>query len=73
MDVQEGLGHIEINNDVVRKIASLAAIEVDGIVSLAGKHSLAGVWGRKDMDKGIIVQTAPGSGGAENKAEANSG
>ena len=71
MDVQEGLGHIEINNDVVRKIASLAAIEVDGIVSLAGKHSLAGVWGRKDMDKGISVQNDAESGEAEIKAEVN--
>ena len=56
MDALEGLGDIKINNEVITMIASLAAVEVDGIVSLAGKYSLAEMWGRKDMDKGITVE-----------------
>ncbi|MBI1784883.1 Asp23/Gls24 family envelope stress response protein [Candidatus Sumerlaeota bacterium] len=56
MDAHEGLGDIKINNEVITMIASLAAVEVDGIVSLAGKYSLAEMWGRKDMDKGITVE-----------------
>ena len=56
MPIQEDLGEIKINNEVVGTIASLAAIEVDGIVSLAGKYSLAEMWGRKDLDKGMAVE-----------------
>ncbi len=52
----EDLGDIKINNEVVGTIASLAAVEVDGIVSLAGKYTLAEMWGRKDIDKGITVE-----------------
>lgn len=61
MTAQEDLGDIKINNDVVAKIASLAAIEVEGIISLAGKYSLAEMWGRKDIDKGIAVEITEGS------------
>lgn len=63
MSVQEDLGDIKINNEVVGTIASLAAIEVEGIVSLAGRYSLAEMWGRKDLDKGISVAIT------ENQAE----
>jgi uncharacterized alkaline shock family protein YloU len=53
--MQEDLGDIKINNKVIGTIASLAAVEVEGIVSLAGKGSPAEIWGRKDLDKGIQV------------------
>ena len=53
---QEDLGDIHINNEVVVKIASLAAVEVDGVISLAGKFSLAEVWGRKDLEKGVSAE-----------------
>lgn len=53
--MQEDLGDIKINNKVIGTIASLAAVEVDGIVSLAGKGSPTEIWGRKDLDKGIQV------------------
>lgn len=53
--MQEELGDIKINNKVIGTIASLAAVEVEGIVSLAGKGSPAEIWGRKDLDKGIQV------------------
>lgn len=56
MSLQEDLGKIKINNQVVGKIASLAAYEVEGIVSLTGKTSLAEMWGRKDLDKDVSVE-----------------
>ena len=56
MPLHEDIGDIKINNEVVGTIASLAAVEVDGVVSLAGRHSLAEMWGRKDLDKGISVE-----------------
>ena len=56
MTVHEDLGDIKINNEAVGTVASLAAVEVDGIVTLAGKYSLAEMWGRKDLDKGIHVE-----------------
>jgi len=61
MTAQEDLGDIKINNEVVAKIASLAAVEVEGVISLAGKYSLAEMWGRKDLDKGISVEITEGS------------
>lgn len=55
-NLDEGLGDIKINNEVVSTVASLAAVEVDGIVSLAGKTSLAEMWGQKDLTKGVSVE-----------------
>jgi uncharacterized alkaline shock family protein YloU len=57
MSVQEELGRIQVNDDVIATIASLAAVEVEGIVSIAGGSSLAEVWGSKGMKKGISVVT----------------
>ncbi len=57
MTVQEDLGSIDIATDVIATIASLAAVEVDGIVSIAGGSSLAEVWGSKGMKKGISINT----------------
>ncbi len=56
MDDRESLGDIKINNEVLVMIASLAVVEVAGVVNLAGKYSLAELWGRKDMDKGVTVE-----------------
>jgi uncharacterized alkaline shock family protein YloU len=52
----ELLGEIRIENEVVGTIASMAASDVDGIVSLVGKFSLGEMLGRKDVDKGVIVK-----------------
>ncbi|KPL11246.1 hypothetical protein AMJ85_04100 [candidate division BRC1 bacterium SM23_51] len=49
------LGEIKIENEVVAKIASLTAVEVDGIVGLVGKFSIGEMLGRKDVDKGVVV------------------
>lgn len=56
MTTQEDLGDIKINNEVVSKIASLAVDEVEGMISLTGRTSLAEMWGRKDQDKGFRVE-----------------
>jgi uncharacterized alkaline shock family protein YloU len=53
--MQEDLGDIKINNKVIATITSLAAVEVDGIVGLAGKGSPSELFGRKDMEKGVQV------------------
>ncbi|HOE97588.1 MAG TPA: Asp23/Gls24 family envelope stress response protein [Candidatus Sumerlaeota bacterium] len=71
MSVQEDLGRIQINNDVIATIASLAAVEVDGIVSVAGGSSLAEVWGSKGMKKGITVTTDEATGNATIDLEVN--
>jgi len=57
MTVQEDLGKIQINDDVIETIASLAAVEVDGIINIAGGSSLAEVWGSKGLRKGVSVTT----------------
>lgn len=52
----ETLGEIRIENEVVGTIASMAASDVDGIVSLVGKFSFGEMLGRKDADKGVLVK-----------------
>jgi uncharacterized alkaline shock family protein YloU len=53
----EDLGKIQINDEVIATIGSLAAVEVEGIVSIAGGSTLAEVWGSKGLKKGITVTT----------------
>ena len=52
----ETLGDIKIENEVVGTIASMAATDVEGIVSLVGKFSIGEMLGRKDADKGVLVK-----------------
>jgi uncharacterized alkaline shock family protein YloU len=51
----EVLGEIKIENEVVATIASMAASDVEGIVSLVSKFSIGEMLGRKDLDKGVLV------------------
>lgn len=55
--MNEELGKIQINEDVIATIVSLAAVEIDGIVSLAGGRSLGEVWGSGRLRKGVTVST----------------
>lgn len=71
MAVQEDLGKIQINDDVLATIASLAAVEVEGIVSIAGGSTLAEVWGSKGLKKGVAVTTDEASGAATIDLEVN--
>lgn len=52
----EVLGSIQIEKGVVSTIASLAAADVEGIVGLVGKFSFGDMLGRKDVDKGVLVE-----------------
>ena len=49
------LGGIKINPEVICTIASMAAVGVEGVVSLSGKFTLSERWGKKDSDKGVSV------------------
>ncbi|MCX7014664.1 MAG: Asp23/Gls24 family envelope stress response protein [Candidatus Sumerlaeota bacterium] len=56
MAVNENLGDIKIQNEVVATIASIATAEVEGIVSLSGKRFLDPLRSQKGPDKGIKVE-----------------
>jgi uncharacterized alkaline shock family protein YloU len=58
MTGQEDLGNIKINDDVVALIASLALVDVEGVVSISGKSSYSDYVGSKskDSDKGVAVK-----------------
>lgn len=54
----EGIGEVQIANEVVATIAGISAAEVDGIDSLAGgfTNELAGKFGVKNYSKGVKVE-----------------
>lgn len=52
---EEVLGDIKIKNEVVAAIANVAAQEVEGVSSGTGKMSLAKMFSKKDIDKGVVV------------------
>ena len=58
MAVQEDLGNITVNDDVVALIASIAMGEVEGVVSLSGKRGFSDYQGlkSKDVEKGVSVK-----------------
>ena len=53
----EEIGKIQIADEVIATIGSLAALQVDGIAGIAGGSSLADVWGGRGQKKGITVTT----------------
>jgi len=56
MAVNDNLGDIKIQNEVVATIASIAMAEVEGIVSLTGKRFLDPLRSQKGPDKGVRVE-----------------
>ena len=51
------LGNIHISEEVLAVIAAAAALEVDGVSSLAsGGKDIADLWGKKNLARGIRVQ-----------------
>ena len=54
----ENLGNIKINDDVAAHYASLAILEVDGVVSVSGKSSFSDYIGAKskDVDRGVKIK-----------------
>ena len=53
-------GSVRIHNEVVAIIAGIAACEVEGIAGMGGGFSLAEVFGKKSMNKGVRVEVAQG-------------
>ncbi len=56
MAVNETLGDIKIQNDVVATIAGIAMSEVEGVATLAGKRFLDPLRTQKAPDKGVRVE-----------------
>ncbi len=54
---EEGIGEVQIANEVIATIAGISAAEVDGVDSLAGgfTNELAGKFGVKNYSKGVKV------------------
>ncbi|MDR1700490.1 MAG: Asp23/Gls24 family envelope stress response protein [Lachnoclostridium sp.] len=55
---EEGIGEVQIANEVIATIAGISAAEVDGVDSLAGgfTNELAGKFGVKNYSKGVKVE-----------------
>ena len=56
----EGIGEVQIADEVVTIIAGLAATEVDGVASMAGNitNELVSKLGMKNLSKGVKVEVA---------------
>lgn len=59
---EENLGEVKIADEVVAIIAGLAAMEVDGVASMAGNATkeLVNRLGRKSLSKGVRVDVLEG-------------
>ena len=58
MEESLSLGKVKIHNEVVGTIASVAAMEIEGVVSMSRGlvSGLTELLGKKDLDRGIKVQ-----------------
>lgn len=58
----EGLGEVQIADEVVAIIAGLAATEADGVASMAGNitNELVSKLGKKNLSKGVKVDVLEG-------------
>ncbi|MBP3702519.1 MAG: Asp23/Gls24 family envelope stress response protein [Lachnospiraceae bacterium] len=56
----EGIGEIQIANEVIATIAGISAAEVEGVDSMAGgfTNELVGKFGVKNYSKGVKVEIA---------------
>lgn len=51
-------GKVIFANDVVATIASLAAVEIEGVSSMNGASGFSGIFGKKDFTKGVKIEVA---------------
>lgn len=58
IEKKDGIGEVQIANEVVSSIAGISAGEVDGVDSMAGglTNELAGKFGMKNHSKGVKVE-----------------
>ncbi len=58
MDEGSALGAIQIHNNVIAMIARLTTLKIPGVVELSGNlvDGLAGMLGKKTLDRGIHVE-----------------
>lgn len=61
--INEGMGQVQISNEVITIIAGLAATEVKGVASMAGNitKELVSRLGVKNLSKGVKVTVADGT------------
>lgn len=61
--INEGMGQVQISNEVITIIAGLAATEVKGVASMAGNitKELVSRLGVKNLSKGVKVNVADGT------------
>lgn len=57
-NVDKVLGQIQIADEVIESIASITAISIDGVKSMASKltEDLMGLIGKKNISKGVKVE-----------------
>jgi len=55
VSLSEDLGEVKINNDVVARVAAIAAMQVQG-VSLGGKFNIGDFLSRKEPVRGVSVE-----------------
>ena len=62
IQVEDNIGEVKIADDVVAMIAGLAAMEVDGVSSMAGTatREIASKLGYKSLAKGVRIDIADG-------------
>lgn len=60
-------GQIQIADEVIAIIAGAAAAEVEGVMAVAGAtvESIAGLFGKKNLAKGVRVDVEDGEAGIE--------
>ncbi len=56
MGVNESLGDVKIQNDVVANIASVAMAEVEGVVTKTGNRLLDPLFSHKGAERGVTVE-----------------
>lgn len=54
------LGNIHISEEVLAVISSAAALEVEGVSSLAGSRDIAELLGKKNLTRGVRIQVEEG-------------